>query len=56
VFDEVEALSAGLVGDVEGCSTTPFHPSLKDGVVLGVDGMAWELVIVCPSRYLPIGA
>lgn len=37
---------AGLCGDVDGSSHTPFKSCLKDSVVLGVDSQAWELVVI----------
>jgi len=52
MLDEVEALLAGLRGDVESSPLARSQPRLEDGVVLRMDGQAGELVVVGPRRYL----
>jgi hypothetical protein len=54
VFDEVEALLAGLVCDVKSCSLAGFETSLEDGVVFCVDGVAGEEVVISSCTYLLI--
>jgi hypothetical protein len=54
VLDEVGALLAGLCGDVDGSSHTPFESCLKDSIVLCVDSEAWVLVIVSTGRNIRV--